>query len=116
MKQIVLLLTLMTCGQQAYAEDPYSKLAAACLHKDSKIDVCDQLANIKLTTETVIQNKLVQWGLLNTSIVLGSLIKSAIDQKIEISDKTHTILVLGNERKIVLKRDEVSLVFVWSIP
>ena len=106
----------MLIGLNAHADDPYSKLLDACMHEDTKLYVCDQMADVKVHTETAVQNQLIAWGLLNTSIILGSLIKSAVDQKVEISDNTHRMWVLGNERKVVLKRDEISIVFVWALP
>lgn len=109
------LVSLLVCSSNANADNiPYSVIADACL-KEKNIEFCNQLGLVRDNTENMVNRKLLQWGILNATVFVGSLVKVATDKKFELVDRTNVSWIPGYERKIVISNDATFLVFIWPL-
>ena len=112
-KTRLLLVLPIVLASNAYADDPYSKLGEACL-KEKNIYLCQEAAALRDNTEYEINRKLIQWGIFNTAIMFGSMLKVATEKKLEIIDKPKNQM-FGAERKFVLSPTEIAITIAWPL-
>lgn len=113
-KTKLLLVISIASASNAYADDPYSKLGEACL-KEKNIYLCQEAAAFRDNAEYEINRKLIQWGILNASIMFGSMLKVATEKRFEIIDKSKDNSIFGAERKFIFSTTEIAITLAWPI-
>jgi hypothetical protein len=113
MKRLLLSIVIFLISRQSFAKDPYSTLLDACL-KDSRVEFCNNMNNMKDTTQKAAERYLLSVGLYNASVFVGSFIQASLNQRVEIRDNSR-ISYLGNQRALILRPDQVLIVITWPI-
>lgn len=112
--KFLLLSTLISSQAYAEKEVPYSLIADACL-KEKNIDFCKQLGITKDNAEHAINRQLAALGILNATILFGSLLRVGVERKFELQDRSNISWIPGEERRYIVTEGQAMIMFVWPL-